>query len=188
MWGEVERERVGQEREEGERERRTFEACSEPHRRRHTFQTHPSSANAWQIRASLTAPSCGLTQPPPPLEQARQRVAVARALAVNPQVLVCDEPVAALDVSIQAQILALLREVNEQGTALLFITHDLGVVRQVTSRVVVLYRGSIVEQGATDEVLDDPAHDYTRRLVASMPRSDGTWQPAGSQSLGTDLL
>ena len=118
----------------------------------------------------------------------RQRVAVARALAVNPQVLVCDEPVAALDVSIQAQILALLREVNEQGTALLFITHDLGVVRQVTSRVVVLYRGSIVEQGATDEVLDDPAHEYTRRLVASMPRSDGTWQPAGSQSLGTDLL
>ena len=118
----------------------------------------------------------------------RQRVAVARALAVQPQVLVCDEPVAALDVSIQAQILALLREVNEQGTALLFITHDLGVVRQVTSRVVVLYRGSIVEQGATDEVLDAPQHDYTRRLVASMPRSDGTWQPAGSQSLGTDLL
>ena len=118
----------------------------------------------------------------------RQRVAVARALAVRPQVLVCDEPVAALDVSIQAQILALLREVNEQGTALLFITHDLGVVRQVTSRVVVLYRGGIVEQGATDEVLDAPQHDYTRRLVASMPRSDGTWQPAGSQSLGTDLL
>ena len=58
----------------------------------------------------------------------------------------------------------------------------------MTSRVVVLYRGSIVEQGATDEVLDAPQHDYTRRLVASMPRSDGTWQPAGSQSLGTDLL
>jgi peptide/nickel transport system ATP-binding protein len=116
----------------------------------------------------------------------RQRVAVARALAVQPQVLVCDEPVAALDVSIQAQVLALLREVNEQGTALLFITHDLGVVRQVTSRVVVLYRGSIVEQGATDAVLDAPQDDYTRRLVASMPRPDGTWQPAGSQSHGPD--
>ena len=116
----------------------------------------------------------------------RQRVAVARALAVQPQVLVCDEPVAALDVSIQAQILGLLREVNEQGTALLFITHDLGVVRQVTSRVVVLYRGSIVEQGATDEVLNAPQHDYTRRLVASMPRSDGTWQPTGAHGLDVD--
>ncbi|CAB4955923.1 unannotated protein [freshwater metagenome] len=92
----------------------------------------------------------------------------------------CDEPVAALDVSIQAQILALLRDVNEQGTALLFITHDLGVVRQVTSRVVVLYQGNIVEQGATDTVLDAPEHDYTQRLVASMPRADGTWQSAGS--------
>jgi peptide/nickel transport system ATP-binding protein len=108
----------------------------------------------------------------------RQRVAIARALAVQPQLLVCDEPVAALDVSIQAQILTLLREVQQQGTALLFITHDLGVVRQVTSRVVVLYRGSIVDEGATDEVLDFPQHDYTRRLVASMPRPDGRWQDA----------
>ena len=99
----------------------------------------------------------------------------------------CDEPVAALDVSIQAQILALLREINEQGTALIFITHDLGVVRQVTSRVVVLYRGSIVEQGATDEVLNSPQHDYTRRLVASMPRSDGTWQAVSSLSLGAEV-
>jgi peptide/nickel transport system ATP-binding protein len=118
----------------------------------------------------------------------RQRVAVARALAVQPQVLVCDEPVAALDVSIQAQILALLREVNEQGTALIFITHDLGVVRQVTSRVVVLYRGVIVEQGATDEVLNSPQHDYTHRLVESMPRSDGTWRPVSSLSLGAEVL
>ncbi len=110
----------------------------------------------------------------------RQRVAVARALAVQPEVLVCDEPAAALDVSVQAQILALLREINEQGTALIFITHDLGVVRQVTSRVVVLYRGRIVEQGATDDVLNSPQHDYTRQLVASMPRSDGTWQPVSS--------
>ena len=108
----------------------------------------------------------------------QQRVAIARALAVQPQLLVCDEPVAALDVSIQAQILTLLREVQQQGTALLFITHDLGVVRQVTSRVVVLYRGSIVDEGATDEVLDFPQHDSTRRLVASMPRPDGTWQDA----------
>ena len=106
----------------------------------------------------------------------RQRVAIARALAVEPKVLLCDEPVAALDVSVQAQVLELLREVNQQqGTSLLFITHDLGVVRQVTERVLVLYRGLVVEEGATDAVLDAPTHEYTQRLVASMPRAGGDW-------------
>jgi peptide/nickel transport system ATP-binding protein len=106
----------------------------------------------------------------------RQRVAIARALAVEPKVLLCDEPVAALDVSVQAQVLELLREVNQQqGTSLLFITHDLGVVRQVTERVLVLHRGVVVEQGRTDDVLDHPQHDYTQRLVASMPRAGGEW-------------
>ena len=106
----------------------------------------------------------------------RQRVAVARAMAPQPKVIVCDEPVAALDVSVQAQVLELLREVNsDTGTSLLFITHDLGVVRQVAERIIVLYRGSVVEEGATDAVLDDPQHDYTRRLVDAMPQEGDSW-------------
>jgi microcin C transport system ATP-binding protein len=101
----------------------------------------------------------------------RQRAMIAMALACRPQLLICDEPTTALDVTIQAQILALLDELQaEMGMALLFITHDLNLVRRFTHRVGVMERGHLVEMGATAEVFGNPQHPYTRKLLASRPQ------------------
>nr|WP_314071008.1 oligopeptide/dipeptide ABC transporter ATP-binding protein [uncultured Roseococcus sp.] len=100
----------------------------------------------------------------------RQRAVLARALATSPDLLVCDEPISALDVSIQAQVMNLLMELQaRRGMAMLFISHDLRAVRQVSDRVAVMYLGRIVEEGAPDDVLREPAHPYARALVSALP-------------------
>lgn len=115
----------------------------------------------------------------------QQRVAIARALLVRPRFIVCDEPVSALDLSVQAQVLNLLRDLQaELGLTYLFVSHDLGVIRYLCHRIAVLYLGRIVEIGPRNQILGSPLHPYTRALLASVPVADPNTPPPAPQISG----
>ena len=119
----------------------------------------------------------------------RQRIGIARALAVDPEVLVCDEPISALDVSIQAQVVNLLKDLQrERNLTLLFIAHDLSMVKYISDRVAVMYRGKVVELGTPEAVYGDPVHSYTKSLISAVPIADPDYKKTSKINMDESYL
>lgn len=139
------------------------------------FQAGQHAARISQLLEHVRLPAELATRRPLQLSGGqRQRVAIARAIASNPKVIICDEPVSALDVSVQAQVLDLLADLQASlGLAYLFISHDLGVIRHVSDQVLVMRHGEVVESAPVEDLFDNPQHEYTRRLLGAVPRLPG---------------
>ena len=139
------------------------------------FQAGQHAARISQLLEHVRLPAELATRRPLQLSGGqRQRVAIARAIASNPKVIICDEPVSALDVSVQAQVLDLLADLQASlGLAYLFISHDLGVIRHVSDQVLVMRHGKVVESARVEDLFDNPQHEYTRRLLGAVPRLPG---------------
>ncbi|WCT54137.1 ATP-binding cassette domain-containing protein [Paenibacillus kyungheensis] len=113
----------------------------------------------------------------------RQRIGIARALTLNPKLIIADEPVSALDVSVQAQVLNFMKEIQKEfNLTYLFISHDLGIVRHMCDEIGIMYRGRLVEQGNTEDIYENPQHIYTKRLISAIPNIDPAQRQASTQA------
>lgn len=154
--------------------KRIYDIIAEPIRNFENLDKNQEQKRVEELLDIVGLPKRTLTQYPFQFSGGqRQRIGIARAVATNPKLIIADEPVSALDLSVQAQVLNFMKQIQKDlGIAYLFISHDLGVVRHMTNNIAVMHYGRLVEKGTRDEIFNDPKHIYTKRLLAAIPSMD----------------